>query len=68
MAQPHRKGHQSKNKSVQRSIARKQRKATKLILAGIVGGSKNHKTKKKVKTAKPSQPYPCSAKQMALGD
>lgn len=60
-------GHQSKNKTIQKRITKSQRQAQKLYLAG----KKTPRRKKKPTecgVVRERQPYPCSPKQMALGD
>lgn len=68
MTQPHRKGHRSKNKTIQRRIERKQRRAAILFLADKKVVGKKRKKKSGDKPTKPSKPYPCSPKQMSLGE
>jgi hypothetical protein len=65
--QPHRKGHKSKNKTIQRRIEHKQRQQQKVHLVGKKVWRRKKKPKKGVKSAKVA-PALCSAKQMALGE
>ena len=70
MSQLHRKGHRSKNKVVRRCIERKQRQAAKLFIAGKEAVKKHKPKKKEFSNAKvlTAQAYPCSPKQLALGE
>lgn len=66
--QQFRKGHQSKNETIQGRISGKQRKQAKLFCAGKLVPKRKKKPNKGVKSAPPVPAYPCGPKRMALGE
>jgi hypothetical protein len=66
MVQAFRVGHKFTNKNKKRSLERKQRQAEKLYLAGK--GKRKKKKPKKKAIVKAYPAYPCSAKQIKLGE